>query len=623
MNVAGVATVNHPDLAEEQALVDRAYACLERMRQRAEYLKDLGYLGGNVTEGGVEAHDVQQWERDKQARIDQLTDRAGALCFGRIDRYSSQRWYIGRRHIEGEDGEPLVADWRARVAVPFYRATVADPMGLDLRRRFLVESRQIVDIFDENLADPGAVEAGAYVPDPLLAEVGRGRTGTMRDIVATIQAEQDVIIRAPLENCIVVQGGPGTGKTAVGLHRAAYLLYEHRSFFERERLLIVGPNRIFLRYISQVLPSLGEVASAQLTIEGLAGVKYQLSGPEPIGTARLKGDRRMAEVVHRAVLDNVSTPSADVEIPTSFGTVRLSAADIAAVVSTVLERSKRYSDGRHLLREQLVELAWTAHVAKSTSDVTRQSLFEADVRSSRALKTLLDKTWPTITASGVLRRLFANKPLLLRATRGLLDGEEAALLARPAAKRALEQKWSRADLALLDEAEALITGSKQTYGHIVVDEAQDLSAMELRMIARRSRRGSITALGDLAQTTSPAGQTDWVDAVVDLGTPEAELDELTIGYRVPEPIMAFANRLLPHTAPNVSPPSSVRRVGHAPTIVSVDPLRLVAAAAAEVSSVASVWPLTGVVAPGPCAKTSVPPSKTQAWRSLTASGWQR
>jgi DNA helicase IV len=572
------------------------------MRQRAEYLMGLGYLGGNVTEGGVETHDRQQWERDKQLRVDQLSDRAGALCFGRIDRHSSQRWYIGRRHIEGEDGEPLVADWRAAVAIPFYRATVADPMGLDLRRRFLVEARQIVDIFDENLAAPGAVEAGAYVPDPLLAEVGRGRTGSMRDIVATIQAEQDVIIRAPLQSCIVVQGGPGTGKTAVGLHRAAYLLYEHRSFFERERLLIVGPNRIFLRYISQVLPSLGEVASAQLTIEGLAGVKYQLGGSEPNGVARLKGDRRMAEVVHRAVLDNVSSATADVEIRTSFGTVRLPAEDIAAVVSTVLQRSTRYNDGRQLLREHVVELAWAVHVARSTSDITRQAVFEADVRASRALKALLDKTWPTITASGVLRRLFANKPLLLRATKGLLSPEEALRLARPAAKRASEQRWSRADLALLDEAEALISGGKTTYGHIVVDEAQDLSAMELRMIARRSRRGSITALGDLAQTTSPAGQTDWAEAVGDLGTPEAQLDELTIGYRVPEPIMAFANRLLPHAAPDVRPPDSVRRVGRAPTIVPVSPPRLATAVAAETSSVASIWPLTGIVAPGPLCK---------------------
>jgi DNA helicase IV len=602
MNAVGSVTGEHPDLAKEQAHLDRAYVALQRMRNRAEHLKGLGYLGGNVTEGGVETHDRQQWDLDKQKRIDQLTDHGGVLCFGRIDRYSSEQWYIGRRHIEDEDGEALVTDWRAAVAVPFYRATVADPMGLDLRRRFLVETRQIVDIFDENLAEPGAVELGAYVPDPLLAEVGRGRTGSMRDIVATIQAEQDVIIRAPLQSCVVVQGGPGTGKTAVGLHRAAYLLYEHRSLLQRERLLIVGPNRIFLRYISQVLPSLGEVASAQLTIEGLAGVKYQVGGPEPSAAARLKGDRRMAEVVHRAVFDNVGTPGGDVEIPTSFGAVRLPADEIAAVVVTVLERSSRYSDGRQLLREQLVDLAWTTHVAKSTSDVTRQAIFEADVRSSHALKALLDKAWPTITASSVLRRLFAHKPLLLRATKGLFAPEEAAHLARRAAKRAGDQKWSRADLALLDEAEALISGPKQTYGHIVVDEAQDLSAMELRMIARRGRRGSITALGDLAQTTSPGGQTDWVDAVHDLGIPDAHLDELTIGYRVPEPIMAFANRLLPHAAPSVRPPRSVRSVGQAPVIVSVDPVRLAAAAAEEAATVASIWPLTAVVTPEPMRK---------------------
>jgi DNA helicase IV len=419
----------------------------------------------------------------------------------------------------------------------------------------------------------------------------------MRDIVATIQAEQDVIIRAPLESCIVVQGGPGTGKTAVGLHRAAYLLYEHRPFFERERLLIVGPNRLFLRYISQVLPSLGEVASAQLTIEGLAGLKYQLDGPEPTRTASLKGDRRMAEVVQRSVFDHVSTPDADVDIRTSFGTVRLTADDIASVVIAVLDRCNRYSDGRQLLREKLVDLAWAVHVAKSTSDITRQEVFEADVRSSRVLKALLDKTWPAITASGVLRRLFAHKPLLARATKGVFSPEEAASLARPAAKRAGEQKWSRADLALLDEADALISGPKQSYGHVVVDEAQDLSAMELRMIARRSRRGSMTVLGDLAQTTSPGGQTDWAEAIGDLGAPGAQLDELTVGYRVPEPIMAFANRLLPESAPNLRPPSSVRRVGRAPAIVSVEPLQLTSAAAEEASAVASTWPLTGIVAP--------------------------
>ena len=411
----------HPELASEQALLDHAYTCLAQMRRRAEQLKSLGYLGGNVTEGGVEVHDVQQWDRHWQRRVDLLTDEPGALCFGRIDRSSREQSYIGRRQIEDEDGEPLVADWRAPVAIPFYRATVADPMGLSQRRRFLIEARSIVDLFDENLAHPTGADAGAYVPDPLLAEVARGRTGQMRDIVATIQAEQDVIIRAPLDSCIVVQGGPGTGKTAVGLHRAAYLLYEHRSVLERERLLIVGPNRIFLRYISQVLPSLGEVAATQVTLEGVAGARHRLGPPDASVVARLKGDRRMAQVVRRTIVDQMRPPTADVQIPTSFGRVTLPADEVAAIVTNALAQSKRFHDGRHVARERLVKLAWTMHASKLTTNVTRQDVFEDDVRSSTAFKTLLYKTWPTVTAQGALRRLYGNRSVLRRATEGILQ----------------------------------------------------------------------------------------------------------------------------------------------------------------------------------------------------------
>ncbi len=587
----------HPDLSKEQAYVAQAYVWLDRMRERAEYLKGLGYLGGNVSEGGVDPHDLEEWERDKQRRIDLLDAPLGPLCFGRIDRSSAARWYIGRRHVEDLAGEPIVVDWRAPVAMPFYRATVVDTMGLSLRRRFLVDGRQIVDILDENLAHPSTVDAGAYVPDPLLAEITRGRTGTMRDIVATIQAEQDVIIRAPLESCIVVQGGPGTGKTAVGLHRAAFLLYEHRPVLEREGLLIVGPNRIFLRYIAQVLPSLGEAASIQLTIEGLAGVRYRQGEQDTPAVARLKGDARMAEVIRRAVLDRVTPPTADVPVVTSFGTVTLEASDMTAVVKKALARSKRVNDGRHIVREQLVKLAWNTHAAKVTSDITQQAVFESDVRSSGALKALLDRTWPTVTASGVLRRLYANRAALHRAGAGLLNDEEARSLARPVARRAGDQRWSRADLALLDEAQSLIAGVRQTYGHIVVDEAQDLSAMELRMIARRSVQGSMTVLGDLAQATAPAAQTDWSRALDHLCVPGARLEELTVGYRVPEPIMTFANRLLPYAAPGLRPPSSVREGGEPPRIAAVRPDEIAEAVAAEVRALADRWPLTGVVVP--------------------------
>ena len=609
---AGISERTHPDLRDEQAFLERAYVCLARMRSRAQYLRSLGYLGGNVTEGGVEAFDVQQWDRDWQYRIEQLEDPSTALCFGRIDERGDAgttpgnggpvhqgraRRYIGRRHVEDEGGEPLVTDWRAPVAVPFYRATVADTMGLELRRRFLIEGRQLVDLFDEDLAHPGDADAGAYVPDPLLAEVARGRSGQMRDIVATIAAEQDVIIRAPLDTCVVVQGGPGTGKTAVGLHRAAFLLYEHRDLLERQGMLIVGPNRIFLRYIAQVLPSLGEEASIQLTVDGLAGIRYIQGDADAPVVTRLKGDQRMAEVVRRAVLDGVTVPTADTRIQTSFGPVVLEAAAVSAVVTQTRKRSKRYGDGRQLLREQLVRLAWSAHSARETADITKQELFEADVRSSQPFKHLLDKSWPTATAAGALRRLYSNRLARARATHGILDAAEAGLLARAVPARAGEQRWSRGDLALLDEAEALISGVRRTYGHVVVDEAQDLSAMELRMVARRSPKGSLTVLGDLAQATSPGAQTDWKEAVSSLEVERSKIEELTVGYRVPGPVMAFANRLLPYAAPGLRPPSSVRQAGAPPRITNAQRADLVAVATREVAEVAGSWSLTAVVAP--------------------------
>ena len=590
------ATGPHPDVAEEQAFLDHAYECLDAMRERARYLKSLGFLGGNV-HADVGVVGAAEWEMDKQRRIELLADAPSALCFGRIDRADGERFHIGRRHVEDGDGEPVVTDWRTPVATPFYRATVADPMGLHLRRRFLVEERHLVDAFDEDFDDPSTLDAGAYVPDPLLAEVERARTGEMRDIVATIQAEQDVIIRAPIEECIVVQGGPGTGKTAVGLHRAAFLLYEHRELLERRRLLIVGPNRIFLRYISQVLPSLGEIASIQLTLEGLAGTRYPVRAEDEAAVARLKGDRRMVEAVRRAVFDHMRPPTADLRVPTSFGTVEVPAEDVAALVDAAKERGRPTSEGRNVIREQLVTLAWRCHHAKPSADPAQRESLVAEVRGSRELKAVLDRAWPSLTAAGVIRRLYGNRPLLARAAEGLLDDDERDSLVRKATARLAEERWTRADLALLDEAETMISGVAQTYGHVVDDGAQDLSALELRMIARRSRLGSMTVLGDLAQASSPAAQTSWDDAIEHLAAEKPRFEELTVGYRVPAPILDFANRLLAEAAPGVRASTSVRLRGDPPRLVEVEVGHRGQAAASEVALLGRTWTSVGVVAP--------------------------
>ena len=586
----------HPDVPAEQQVIDDAYACLAHMRDRAIHLKSLGYQGGNIhADVGVTPETLAADDARKQRRVDALADPATALCFGRIDR-GDDRFYIGRRHVEDRAGDPVVTDWRAPVAVGFYRATVADRMGLRQRRRFVVDARALLDIFEEDLEHPRPDAAGSYVPDPLLAEIGRARTRTMRDIVATIQAEQDTIIRAPLDECIVVQGGPGTGKTAVGLHRVAYLLYNHREELERTRVLIVGPNRIFFRYISQVLPSLGETASVQLTIEGLTSGGYWVRGEDRAELAALKGDRRMADVLRNAALDRVGAPTADVSVTTAYGTVVLDDAEVATVVERARTSGRPLNDARSTVRDQLVDLAWRSYLAKHGSDPAVWGTFVDDVRARPDFKRALDRMWPAMSPPDLVRKLYGNRKLLARASAGILTDDERALLFRKPSARMNQEQWTTADLAMLDEADAVLHRTAQQYGHIVVDEAQDLSDLQLRMIGRRARRGSMTILGDLAQASSPAGQRRWTEAIELLGAPSAAAVELTVGYRVPAPILAYANRLLPHAAPDVQPTTSARTDGPPPHVVACSPSEVATRVAKEAASLSSRWTSTAVVA---------------------------
>src|SRR5689334_292287 len=298
----------HPDVALERVRLRFAQECLEEMRRRtAARVADDDVLAANEADA-----EAVKWQL--QRRLDSLDDDAGSLCFGRIDDANRDRWYIGRRHVEEATGAPVVVDWRASVATPFYRATLADPLGLHLRRRFVFSGRELTDVFEEDFDDPDAAAGSGGVPDPLLAELGRARTGQMRDIVATIQSEQDAIIRAPLETCLVVQGGPGTGKTAVGLHRAAFLLYEHRERLARGGVLVVGPNPVFLRYISQVLPSLGETSATQTTVDGVLGLRFRVVAEDTDEVAAVKGDARRRTVVERAAADAIRIPSDGIDL---------------------------------------------------------------------------------------------------------------------------------------------------------------------------------------------------------------------------------------------------------------------------------------------------------------------
>ena len=576
----------------EQRHIDYAYACLDAMRERVRTVLDHARRDAD----SAPQTDAIAIERALVERLRAVAESKAALTFGRIDARDrptdpSQRWYIGRRHIEDAKADPVVIDWRAPVAAPFYRATWADPLGLDLRRRFAIDGRELVGFFDEDFSDPDGESAGGGgggVPDPLLAELERARTGEMRDIVATIQAEQDIVIRAPMSEMIVVQGGPGTGKTAVGLHRAAYLLFAHRDEMERRKLLVVGPNRIFLSYIAQVLPSLGETAAVQATIESLLARSYPVRSTEPAAVARMKGDPRMADVLRRAVFGRIADPVVDSEVMTAFGMARFPTPDVTALVRAARKRALASNAGRDVLREQLVALAWRVRMEKSGAPQEQQFAFSDDLRKSTAFKKFLDGLWPSMTAGALVRSLLASPKMLSTAAEGVLDRAEQALLRRKQAAKASDEQWTRADLGLIDEAAALIDGEAAAFAHVVVDEAQDLSAMELRMVARRAFRGSMTILGDLAQATGVGARLDWDDALVHLGlgrrADNGRVAELELGYRVPAPVLDFANRLLPVAAPGLRPAQSVRTAGSPPEIVAVSSPDLLAGTVADVVS---------------------------------------
>jgi DNA helicase IV len=578
----------HPEVGLEQAYLDEAERCLEAMRARTE-------AAIAVADNAAQEVDAEIAKAHLRYRRRAMDTGSGALAFGRIDEETGDVWYVGRRHVEDAGGDPVVVDWRAQVAVPFYRATAADAFGLTVRRRFMLDGDHLVDLYDEVFDDPDSVHAAMHggIPDPLLAELERERTGAMRDIVATIQAEQDVVIRAPLERCLIVQGGPGTGKTAVGLHRAAFLLYEHRHLLDGDGVLVIGPNPVFLRYIAQVLPSLGESAVRQATVDGLLGGRARAF--DTASTAALKGDARMASVLAAAVRAQVRPPMDDFDVTTVWGSVRLPADDIANAIELIIQRDVPHNIGRRALRAQLVRLA-EQRIADRRGEDTAPLGFADDLRTTKAFQAALASWWPTSSAPALVRRLLSSPKALRSAAGGVLSDAEQRALLRKSTKRIDDEPWTSADLVLVDEAEALIDGVRRTYGHIVIDEAQDLTAMELRALARRCPNTSLTVLGDLAQSTRPGAQRSWLDVLAHLGSPVgAELAELELGYRVPAPIIEFANRLLPFAAPDVLPSRSVRESGRAPEIVPTDDLG--AELARVVTEAASAWTTVGVVIP--------------------------
>jgi DNA helicase IV len=577
-------------LAQERAHHEHCRAALAAMVDGA---RDHVVTGEDVSASGADAEVLGHRLRSRAKALRELPE--GPLFFGRLDfagtgaggdagtgsggdagtgagggtaaggegDHAGQTYHLGRLRItEDPAAPPLVVDWRAPVSRAFYQASAADPRGVAVRRRFgwapgsRGDSADLTGLEDEHL---GRGESRAS--DIVAREIERPRVGPMRDIAATIAPEQDDLVRADLTTTLCVQGAPGTGKTAVGLHRAAYLLYTHPQRVRRGGMLILGPNPTFLSYIAEVLPALGETGVRQSTLARELA-RHPVTGTDGERAARVKHDARMAEVLRRALYARVTADAAgDLAVPDGSYRWRVPAGDLARIVADVRDEEPPYTVGRERVRARIVR-----HVRDQAErrGGPRTTTWARRIERARPVTAYVDAVWPRVRPEEVVAGLLGDPGdpgELARAAGGLLDaGErEAVRWARPP-RSWRSARWSAADLVLLDEVAGLLE-HPASHGHIVVDEAQDLSPMECRAIGRRAAFGSLTVLGDLAQGTTPWAARSWRTVLAHLGRPDAAVVPLTTGFRVPEAVVGLANRLLARLDVDVPAATSLRRDG--------------------------------------------------------------
>lgn len=548
-------------IGEEQRYLDLCHAQLRRLTAHLEArIVDLARSPGTGTEQDL---------LEKQALYDNLARQVisaraavNRLCFGRIDLDDARTYRVGRIGLRDEDGDPVLLDWRAPNAAGFYQATSVDRMGVARRRRIITRDATVTHVEDEDLDNPTAVAS-----DAAAAAVAAPREGRMADIVATIAVDQDRIIRSPLNQVTVVEGGPGTGKTVVALHRAAWLLYTHRDRLARDGVLIVGPSTAFLRYIDQVLPSLGETDVVLLT-PGQLFPSVSTSEIDPPEAARIKGDLVMIDVIARAVRQRIRIPEHDVLIPLEDGsTVSLTAEDLADARRAV-PRSASFHAGREPFLRRALDLLARFRLTAQGHDPDDADVRQAtvvDLATDANVRRTLNLMWLPTTPERLVTRLLTDPEVLARAASGLLTGEQ-----QRAILRSVHDPWTVDDVPLLDEA-AEVLGEQEThrrasaqdteygelfiedpharrlhhvgiadraladrtwvYGHVIVDEAQELSRMAWHALQRRCSRRSMTVVGDLQQTSHPAGARSWHEAL-GWAADSLDLHTLRVTYRI-------------------------------------------------------------------------------------------
>ncbi|MFD1712937.1 HelD family protein [Amnibacterium flavum] len=621
------------EVQAEQSYLDALYARLDTVKAEAAYELDRVRLApaGGTHQSRSERDAMARIYEDRIAQLREVDDR---LAFGRLEDEAGEHRYIGRIGLRDADLQPLLLDWRVPQASAFYQATAATPLGLRARRHLSTDGRRVTrvedEVFDVASDDPDRLLSGESA---LMAALTAQRTGRMHDIVATIQAEQDRIIRSELRGVLVVQGGPGTGKTAVALHRAAYLLYTHRDRLASSGLLVVGPSRSFLRYIEQVLPSLGETGVVLSSLGSLfPGVEAQIDD-EP-SVAALKGSPRMTELLRRAVQSRQVVPDAVQTV--EINNERLEVAP--ALIEKAIRRAQDSHKPHNEARVTFVSNALAAMTSELVSRLRRRGdaiddedvrMIREDIRSSQDVRVLLNTAWLPLSPEKLLGDLYARPqwlasltpqwneekrallhrdrssewtisdvPLLDEAAELLGEAPTASGAAEQAARRQRERDIENAENAIRNmgvegmvSAEALADGFAEsgprltaaerastdrswTYGHIVVDEAQELSPMQWRLLRRRAPLRSFTIVGDIAQASSPVAASNWSDAIRSLSG-EFRLEELTVNYRTPAQIADLAERTARSLGLSITASQSVRESEWEPVEISVPERELV------------------------------------------------
>jgi DNA helicase IV len=640
-----VATMAAEQLAVERAYVAKLYDRLDELR--AEKTEELAAVQRSESAGSHQSRS----ERDAFAshyedRLAQLNAVDHRLVFGRLDTHDGDRRYVGRIGLATEDHQRLMVDWRAREAGAFYQATAQNPMGIRRRRHLILEGREVTALEDDVLDPDMLAEDGVlHGEGALLAALNQKRTGRMSDIVATIQAEQDRIIRAPLPGVRVVQGGPGTGKTAVALHRAAYLLYEHRERLRKAGVLIVGPSSSFMWYIERVLPALGETGVVMSSLAELfPGV---VAAPErDAQVARLKSGLDMVDVVARAVKDRQKLPDRDQVLRVDSHRVTLTRRIVKRARDKARATGKPHNEARNTfvkiaLRELTEQLG--EHLNTTSGNVMDRSYLAEDIRQARDVRVALNLAWMPLSPQTLISQLFSKRhylesaaphlspaqvdallrpadapftvadvPLLDEAAELLGDLDEAGVRVRADADRERRKSLDNAEHAIenmhqsledvgvdgvvtaaqltdfnavaphrMTAAEAATADRTWAYGHVVVDEAQELSPMQWRVLMRRCPMKSFTVVGDIAQAGSATAALSWADALAPFVGERFVLDELTVNYRTPAAIAEAAVEVARAAGLAISAPRAVRD-GEPPIVVRVDDAGVVGTAVEQV-----------------------------------------